>query len=161
MFLSTLIPIIKNKLGNYRGIDLCVMSFKILEYVLLLKYHVYLSTANLQFAFKENLSSTQCTWLSKEVIAHYNNMGSDVYSCILDCSKAFDKVKHSGLFDRLFKQKVPPLITRLIMHMYMNGSMCIRWGDATSEYFTASYLAIKQGSVLSTILFSIYIDKLI
>ncbi len=41
MHLLTLIPIINNKLGNsqnsdnYRGIALCVMCFKILEYVLL------------------------------------------------------------------------------------------------------------------------------
>ncbi len=121
---------------------------------------MYLSTSNLQFAFRENSSTTQCTWLSKEVIAHYNNKGSDVYSWLLDCSKAFDKVKHSDLFDRQLKRKVPPLLTRLIMHMYMNGSMHIRWGDATSEYFSASN-CIKQGSVLSPILFSIYIDDLI
>ncbi len=145
---------------NYRGIALCVMCFKILEYVLLFKYEVYLSTSNLQFAYRENSSTTQCTWLSKEVIAHYNNKGSDVYSCLLDFSKAFDKLKYSDFFDRLLKRKVPPLVTRLIMHMYMNGSMCIRWGDATSEYFSASN-SIKQGSVLSPILFSIYIDDLI
>ncbi len=108
MLLSPLIPIIKNKLGNcqnsdnYRVIALCVMCFKILEYVLLFKYQVYLNTSNLQFSFKENSSTTQCS-LSKEVIAHYNNKGSDVYSCLLDCSNAFDKVKHSDLFDRLLK----------------------------------------------------------
>ncbi len=38
--------------------------------------------------------------------------------------------------------------------------MRVRWGDATSEYFSASN-SIKQGSVLSPILFSIYIDDLI
>ncbi len=75
---------------------------------ILFKYQVYLTTSNqmcltasnLPFAFKDNSSTTQCTWLSKEVIAH---KGSDVYSCLLDCSKAFDKVKHSDLFDRLLK----------------------------------------------------------
>ncbi len=128
--------------------------------MLLFKYQVYLSTSNLKFAFKDNSSTTQCTWLSKEVIAHYNNKGSDVYSCLLDCSKAFDKVKHPDLFDRLLKRKVPSLVTRLIIHMYMNGSMRIRWRDANSEYFSASN-SIKQGSVLSPILFSIYIDDLI
>ncbi len=107
MLLSTLIPIIKNKLGNsqdsdsYRGIAHYVMCFTQLEYVF--KYEVYLNTSNLQFAFKENSSTTQCTWLSKEVFAHYNNKCSDVYSCLLDCSKVFDKIKHSDIFDRLLK----------------------------------------------------------
>ncbi len=121
---------------------------------------MYQCTSNLQFAYKENSSATQCTWLSQEVIAHYNNKGSDVYSCLLDCSNAFDKVKQSDIFDRLLKQKVPLLVTRLIMHMYMNGSMHIRWGDATSEYFS-SIKGIKQFSVLRPILMSIYIDDLI
>ncbi len=42
----------------------------------------------------------------------------------------------------------------------MNGSMHIRCGDSTSEYFSASN-CIKQGSVLSPILFSVYIDNII
>ncbi len=33
------------------------------------------------------------------------------------------KVKHSDLFDKLLNRKVPPLITRIIMHMYMNGTI--------------------------------------
>ncbi len=116
----------KTKLGNsqdshnYRGIALCVMCFKILEYVLLFKYQVYLSSSNLLFAFKENSSITKCTWLSKEVIAHYNKKGSDVYSCLLDHSNAFDKVKHSDLFDRLLKRKYPHLSQD---SQCMNGSM--------------------------------------
>ncbi len=44
--------------------------------------------------------------------------------------------------------------------MYMNGSMSIRWGDPTSEYLSASN-GINQCSVLSHILFSIYIDDFI
>ncbi len=164
MLFSMLIPIIKThtlQFSRFRQLQRycsCVMCFKILEYVLLFKYQVYLSTSNLQFAFKENSSTTQCSWLLKEVIVHYNNKGSYVYSCLLDCSKAFDKVKHSDLFDRLLKWQVPPLITRIIM--YMNGSMHIRLGEATSEYFTASN-SIEQCSALSPILFSIYIDDLI
>ncbi len=38
--------------------------------------------------------------------------------------------------------------------------MRIRWGDATPEYFSCSS-GFKQGSVLSPIHFSIYIDDLI
>ena len=37
-------------------------------------------------------STTMCTLIYKEIINQYINNGSDVYSCLLDASKAFDRV---------------------------------------------------------------------
>ncbi len=54
------------KIQTITEVLLCVLcALKKLEYVLLFKYQVYLSTSNLQFDFKEKSSTTQCTWLSK------------------------------------------------------------------------------------------------
>ncbi len=82
--------------------------------------------SNLQFAYKAEHSTYQCTWLAKEVITHYKNNGSNVYACLLDCSKAFDKIKHDLLFKTLYDKGLSPLTVRIIMNMYLHGSAQVR-----------------------------------
>ncbi len=47
-----------------------------------------LGVESFQFAYKAGMSTTQCTWAAREVISYYNNKGSNVYCCLLDCSKS-------------------------------------------------------------------------
>ena len=44
--------------------------------------------------------------------------------------------------------------------MYTNQECSVRWGSEHSDYFNVSN-GVKQGGVISPILFSCYIDKLI
>ena len=44
----------------------------------------------MQFGFKNNHSTVSCTAVYIDTINHYMNEGSDVYSCLIDASKAFD-----------------------------------------------------------------------
>ena len=39
-----------------------------------------------------------CTAVYIETINHYMNEGSDVYSCLIDASKAFDRVHWGNFF---------------------------------------------------------------
>ena len=67
----------------------------------LLKGGEWLSTLNtddMQFGFKNNNSTVLCTAVYIETINHYMNEGSDVYSCLIDASKAFDRVYWGKLF---------------------------------------------------------------
>ena len=58
----------------------------------------YLKTDDMQFGFKNNHSTVLCTAVYIETINHYMNEGSDVYSCLIDASKAFDRVHWGGTF---------------------------------------------------------------
>ena len=60
----------------------------------------------MQFGFKSNHSTVLCTAIYIETINHYVNKGSNVYSCLLDASKAFDKVHWGRLFKILIERKV-------------------------------------------------------
>ena len=46
------------------------------------------------------------------------------------------------------------------MKIYEEQQMRIRWNNSGSDYFTISN-GVKQGGVLSPVLFSIYLDQLI
>ena len=49
---------------------------------------------DLQFAYKKSCSTIQCVSMVTEVIDYYQNNGSPVYMCMLDASKAFDRVQN-------------------------------------------------------------------
>ena len=98
-----------------------------------------------------------CTLIYKEIINQYNiHNGSDVYSCLLDASKAFDRV-HCG---KLFRILLSKIIIRLILDSYIQQSVCVMWDSWKSEYFNM-YNGVKQGGVISCRLFNLYIDPLL
>ena len=103
--LSTIIFIPKdnrysmNSSDNYRGISLSNSICKLYDYVFIDLNMDYLKTDDMQFGFKNNHSTVVCTAVDIETINHYMNEGNDVYSCLIDASKAFDRV-HWGNFFR-------------------------------------------------------------
>ena len=80
---------------NYRGIALCVALCKVLDQLIIIKYRSQMCTSDMQFAFKERLSTVVCTSILQETVHEYVRNRSPVYSCLLDASKAFDQV-HFG-----------------------------------------------------------------
>ena len=79
--------------------------------------------------------------------------------CFLDASKAFDRVKHSVLFDKLVQRGVPGYIVRILCYWYAHQTMCVRWGSSISSSFRLSN-GVRQGGILSPHLFNVYVDDL-
>ena len=107
---SVITPIPKNSKGNlsdlnnYRGIALSCALGKIIDTWIMLKYSSVLKSSDHQFAFKAEHSTSMCTLTLKEIIKYFTNKGSIVYVCLLDASKAFDRLKFSCLFRLLLKK---------------------------------------------------------
>ena len=166
MILGTMIPIPKDKKkslcssSNYRAIALSSISSKILDWIILIKEEYSLCSSELQFGFKKGLSTTQCTFSMLEVIDYYNVNKSSVCSLQLDASKTFDRVNYCKLFAELLKRNICPLLLRLLLFMYTRQSLRVKWGNTVSSEFTVSN-GVKQGGVLSPILFAIYTDGLL
>ena len=74
--------------------------------------------------------------------------------------KAFDTVKHSVLFKKLLDRNLSQIFTRIIIIMYMSQSANVKWGNKQSDSFSITN-GLKQGAVMSAILFCIYIGDLI
>ena len=85
---------------------------------------------------------------------------SEVYCILLDASKAFDNVHYIKLFKLLQKKGLCPVIIRFLIKMYTCQKLRIKWGNELSPEIPVSN-GVKQGGVLSPILFCIYIDKLL
>ena len=165
MSLSTLVPIIKDKLGNmcssdnYRSIAISSLILKIFDWVIIILYGDKLQFDDLQFGYQENCSTNMCTWMAVETIDYFTRNGSDVFVCVMDMKKAFDTVKHSILFQKLIKRGIPKTFVRLLLVMYSKQFANVRWNSSVSQKFPITN-GVKQGAVLSAILFCVYIDGL-
>ena len=85
----------------------------------------------------------------------------NVYSCLVDACKAFDKIHFEKLFSLLLEKKIPSLFIRILLNMYENQVISTEWnGVMSSSAFKVSN-GVRQGGVISGILFTIYMDVLL
>ena len=163
---ATIVPLVKDKLGNlessdnYRSIALCSVILKIYDWIVLILHGDKLGLDELQFSYQKNCSTTMCSWLVVETVNHFIRNGSDVFSCFMDMKKAFDMVKHGTLFRKLIDRKIPHVHLRLLLAMYISQKAKVKWKGSLSDAFSIIN-GVKQGAVISAILFCIYADDLI
>ena len=72
----------------------------------------------MQFRFKPKHSTVLCSVIYKELIDNYNRNGSNVYSCLLDASKVFDKIHYGKLFNVLLRNDIPFCIICILLDAY-------------------------------------------
>ena len=65
-------------------------------------------------------------------------MNSSVYLLMLDASQAFDSVNYKKLFTILLNRDMCFLAVRLLLYIYNNQFVSIRWGNSLSTKFTVS-----------------------
>ena len=146
--------------GSYRAIAGSSLILKVFEKVILLLWGHLLTSDSLQFGFKANTSTSQCTWLVSEIAQHLLRTGSNPIVTVLDCTKAFDLCKFSTLFKRLLDTGIPPIVVRCLMVMYEDQYGWVKWGQAESERFSITN-GTRQGAILSPFFWAVYCDLLI
>ena len=160
-----LVPIIKNKCGkinvkeNYRPIALASILSKVMEIIILNRIENVLITEPNQFGFKKGHGTDQCIYVLKEIIHLYKSLNTCISVCFLDASKAFDRVNHLLLFQKLERRGVPGYLLRILVFWYENQTMSVRWGNLLSNPFHVSN-GVRQGGILSPYLFNVYMDDL-
>ena len=166
MILGTMSPLIKDPRktkqcsDNYRSLTIGTSISKIFDMILLKKHRENLSTGDNQFGFKEKSSTNMCTFVLNETVAYYVRNGSPVYSLFLDASKAFDRLNFVKLFEKLINKGMCPVTVRFLLNMYMLQKIQVKWNGIISEPFNVTN-GVRQGGVLSPLLFSVYIDDLL
>ena len=165
LLLATLIPLVKDKLSsinsskNYRSIALSSLVSKLIDWIILTLFGTSLGLDELQFAYQPGCSTTMCTWSVVETINYFLNNGSDVFSCCMDMTKAFDLVKHSLLFSKLLHAGLPFIFLRLLMFIYMEQYANVKWNNMFSSMFMLTN-GVRQGGVISAILYCFYGNQL-
>lgn len=163
--LSTLIPIIKDKLGNrcssnnYRSIVISSLIIKIIDWVIIHLFGDNLKLDQNQFAYQRNCSTTMCSWAVVETVDFFLRNNSDVFVCTQDLRKAFDLVSRSQLFVKLISSGLSLVFIRILMTIYSLQSIKVSWNGEESDTFTTSN-GVLQGGTISAILFCFYCNEL-
>ncbi len=141
-------------------VSLCCSLCKVIDYVFIDKYSKHFKSSNLQFAFQAEHDTVMCTSVVKETVQYYLNKKPSAYACMLDASKAFDKVHFGKLFKLLVDRKMPAIVISLLLNNYTRQNTCTTWNGTKSHTFTALN-GVRQGGVLSPLLFNVYFDEMI
>jgi len=159
-------PLLKCKHGDqtsldmYRGITLTPVLSKLFEAVLLVLYGSFLTSSSLQYGFKKNSSCNHALFTFVESMKYFTKRGSKIFCAFLDASKAFDKVLINGLLTKLIDRNVPYMFIRILHNWFSNLSCSVVWKSMMGDAFRVT-CGVRQGGILSPILFSVYIDDII
>ena len=115
-----IIPLVKNTnkditdKNNYRPIAIANIVSKVMERIIIMRIQHVVTICDNQFGFKKAQSTDLAIYTLKEVVQYYTARGSPVFACFLDATKAFDRVNHCLLFNKLLDTGWPPSIVKTL-----------------------------------------------
>ena len=74
---------------------------------------------------------------------------------MLDATKAFDHVKYCKLIRSLLTIRLPVIIIRFLLNIYLIQATRVAWNGCNSQCVKVLN-GVRQGAVLSPVLFCIY-----
>ena len=114
---------------------------------------------DVQYGFRSNRSTSDCVFMLLAAIRRAKKKGYRISIAFCDIAKAFDSVNRELLYIKLDSIGFGGKVKSLIQSMYYNDCVQVRvkGGLSTPLWFTKG---VKQGCVLSPLLFSLYIAGL-
>ena len=153
-----------NDMNNYRGISFLSTIAKLYETILYWRLQPQVSdmlhVQQAGFTHQRGCPEQIFTLMECASFRYYHQFKS-TYILFCDLAKAYDSVWRNGLYYKMIHEfNVPPHFVNIIMQIYSSVQCCILYEGVTSTTFTA-YKGLLQGSVLSPLLFNLYINELV
>ena len=93
------------------------------------------------------------------MLAGRRQLGRRTYACFIDVRKAYDRVWRDGLLKALWQKGVRGRAWRVVRSYYQNVKSCVRMESGDTDWFDIG-VGVRQGCVLSPLLFNLFIDNM-
>lgn len=146
---------------NYRPISILSAVAKVFDKIIYL--HIREKTSHLlakqQHGFRQGKSTLSNLLEFSEYVTQNMMGGGQVDAIFMDLSKAFDKIDHSILLNKLHQLRINTCTIRLLQSYLENRTQIVCVYGAHSEPITPKS-SVPQGSILSPLLFALFINDL-
>ena len=146
--------------GSYRPISITAYMGKLLERILSIRLNKFLKRKRKFDPYQEGFSEKRNTirYLNRLVLDIKTDIhkGKTVICLFLDFEKAFDSVWKRGLIVKLFLLGVKGKILKIIDNFLNTRKVCLNVNGRKGAIRNCSEYGLPQGSVLSPILFKIF-----
>ena len=154
----------KMNTGNYRGISVLSCLGKFYTTVLNLRLKKYVIENNIlskdHIGFIEGNRTSDAHFILDNLIQRYcHTERKRIFSCFVDFSKAFDSIPRDILFKKLLKLGINGTFFNNIKNLYENDICQVKLAGGLTKAFLANQ-GVKQGCVLSPLLFNIFLADL-
>ena len=155
----------KNDPNNFRGVAVSSCFGKLFNKILHKRLEKWCNGKGFlseeQGSSKAGSRTTDHLLIVRFLIDKYaRKKGGKLYTCFVDLRKAFDTVPRIKLFHCLLKEySIGGKFLKVIQEMYKDNKIFVKLSDGLLEPFKTT-VSVKQGCVLSPILFNLYIDKI-
>lgn len=164
---AILIPLLKkgdpNIPSNYRGLSLIDTLCKIFNSILMNRITYWIDENNIlneyQAGFRKQYSTVDNVFNLTNIVQLNKLNGKNTYAFFVDFTCAFDLIPRNSLFYKLANMGLSSKIIRILQQSYDNTSSQIFFRNSLSNSFNV-YLGVKQGCILSPILFALYLNDL-
>jgi Reverse transcriptase (RNA-dependent DNA polymerase)/Endonuclease-reverse transcriptase len=154
----------RREASNYRGIALMSVIFKMYEFIHMRRLTTQLEGTGQvpeeQGGFRKGRSTIDQLFILTEAVAQRREDGLHTFVCLLDLTKAYDLTWRAGIWDKLTNAGVHGRLWHTITDMYREVRSCVAMDGTRSKWFR-SKRGVRQGSVLSPVLFSLFINGLV
>ena len=166
LLIGNIRPTVKDRKGfltdldNYRPVMQSSCLLKLIEIHILEIVSEKVAINENQYGFRKGISTSDACYVLKEVMFNHSHKRDKGLIMFVDLSKAFDKVYHYILGNKLLDENVPVDIIFLLMHYLRNQVAYVVWGKSHGRLHPVEK-GVRQGGILSPLLFKIYINSIL
>ena len=148
--------------SNYRGINLLVTAYKILTIIIYEKMKPYVEDilGEYQAGFRQGRSTNDQLFIIRQIIEKMWEYNKYHVHMFIDFKQAYDSIHRPSMWNIMREMGIPEKLVRVTKACYRNTTCSIRYGKKMSAPIEIK-TGLKQGCVLSTVLFNIMMEKVV